>query len=450
MREILRSAPAMGRLGVADRALASRLAMGTVACVGLLDDVLDERLRRPSSLEPRVRDALRIASYEVCYLSTPSRAAVSQGVELVRSVAPRAASMANAVLRRVLDEVRPLVERARARSATEGFAEDDLVWVSGLPRWIVRRVVASRGLAAARDLCQAQLEPAPVYVAANLLLHDAGQAERLLAERGLGPRRTRYEGTFALESPAGLAGSGLVDEACVVVSDLAAQAVARIAVATSPRRILEVGQGRGTKTLLLASASLEKAESPEFVGVENVPFKVDLSRRRLREAGLDGRFLCLEMDGRRLAGEGLPLALDRGFDVVLLDAPCSGTGTMRRHPEIAWGLARDDLDGASGLPALQAELLEAAASQVRSGGTLTYATCSVLAEEDEAVVEAFLASPAGRGFESVAQAWGAGVQCPADGVMTALPGQAGGRFLSIPRIGGPDGHFCAMLRRSAS
>ena len=101
---------------------------------------------------------------------------------------------------------------------------------------------------------------------------------------------------------------------------------------------------------------------------------------------------CVCADGRKLdASLG-------SFELVLVDAPCTGTGTLSRHPEIAWSLEEDAPEK---LSLLQGELLAAAASRVAAGGRLVYATCSVLAEENERVVEAFLASPAGAGFELV-------------------------------------------------
>lgn len=485
MREILRSSKEMDRLGSLDRALAARLALGTVAAEGFLDGIIDARLQRRSSVEPRVRDALRVAAFELCYLSTPGSVAVSQGVELVRSVRPRAAGMANAVLRRLLDEVRPQVAEARERcgivddnaplsdgllgSADEphpqvgnmnagagpvddhapisgtpcqpddelqaqgadapacGSLVDDLVLVSGTPRWLVELVCAERGPEVGRRLFGCQLDPAPTYVVANRCRMDVVSAREALAEAGFDPRPTELAGSFALGRPAGLASSALVADADLIVSDLAAQRVARLAVPEEGGRILEIGQGRGTKTLLMASVAAERGVAVELVGIESVASKLRLCRERLERAGLGHMTTCVELDARRLGelGDDLGGKLGGGqFDAVLLDAPCSGVGTMRRHPEIAWSLAAEDVARDGALPQLQAELLAAASTQVRPGGTLAYATCSILPAEDEEVVDAFLASAAGRAFERL-----------------------GAAFLTIPEQGGPDGHFCALLRR---
>lgn len=450
IREILRASSAVAALGLQDKALASRLAIGCVAAQGLLDEVLNERLRRPSSVEPRVRDALRLAAFEICYLATPTSAGVSQGVEAVRSASPRAAGMANAVLRRLASEVRPQIEAARTRcmvlDAEGGCDCSDLALVSGLPTWLVRRVVATRGGEVARALCFAQLEPAPTYAALNLLHLDTAQGEMLLADEGFAPVATGLPASYRLRRPAGLHGSDLVRSSQLVVSDVAAQMVARIAAPVTGGRVLEIGQGRGTKTLVMAS--IAAGADARFVGVESVASKRRLCADRLAAAGLTAA-ASLEIDGRRLADGKLPSVLDRSFDIVLLDAPCSGTGTMRRHPEIPWALCEADVEAGGTLPTLQSELLAAASSQLQFGGLLVYATCSILPEEDERVVEAFLASDAGADYERVSVLAAPGVAALSDEARALVASYVrdDGSFLSLPVLDAPDGHFCTLLRR---
>jgi 16S rRNA (cytosine967-C5)-methyltransferase len=447
IRDIARDSSAAAALSPQDRALAYRLALGVTSACALLDELVDAHVRRPSSLEPRVRDALRMATFELCYLDTPSAAAVSQGVELVRSVAPRAAGLANAVLRRVSAQDAPRVAQARTRVAEGGSEVDDLALVSGLARWLVSRVHEERGADFARGLCLAQLEPAPVFVAANTLANDADALEGMLRERGMAPERlVGLPGSFVLGDSSPLATSGLMEHVALVAADVSAQLVCRIAAPEAPSALLEVGQGRGTKSVLLAAAS-GCVHPSRVVGVDSVPYKVRVSRRRMREAGLDGVVSCLELDARELAGEGLPDGLGERFATVLVDAPCSGSGTMRRHPEIASALDEADVHG---LSALQLEILSAASARVAAGGTLVYSTCSVLREEDEDVARAFLASEAGRAFElePVADA----PACAANEQLRDLVlshQTAGGHLLTMPVVGGGDGHFCVRLVRRA-
>ncbi len=422
VRDLLRTSDAMAALDARDRSLASRLALGTVSAQGVLDEVLAAYVRRPSSLEPRVRDALRLASFEALYLETPDSVVVSQGVELVRSVVPRASGMANAVLRKVVSQERPKVEEAReaVSSGTSTFA--DLTLVSGLPAWLLQHIVETRGLQVACQMALAQLEPAPVYVASNRAKLSDEDAERLLEEAGLSPQPTMLPGSWVLETPAGLATAGLVQDTRVVVSDLAAQQVANMTAPSNGERLLEIGQGRGTKTILLQNAAQLNGGFADIEAVDSEAFKVRVATHRMESAGLSAHVSCHVLDARTLGGQKLPKSLEGPFDLVFIDAPCSGTGTMRRHPEIPWSLSPDALTGEGSLSELQLQILTAAATRVAAGGRLAYATCSVLPEENEQVIEAFLATDSGARFARSEM------------------------LQTIPQIGSCDGHFCCVLR----
>ena len=167
----------------------------------------------------------------------------------------------------------------------------------------------------------------------------------------------------------------------------------------------------------------------------------------MRAAGLADTVSCHELDARRLARGDLPGELRLRFATVLVDAPCSGSGTMRRHPEIAASLAEADVRE---LAQLQLEILSAASARVDVGGTLLYATCSVLRAEDEDVVEAFLASDAGHNFELAPAA--DAPACVANEQLRSLVAShqsPEGYLLTMPLAGGGDGHFCARLVRKA-
>lgn len=453
MRDLLRGSDVAAALSAQDRALASRLALGVVATRGLLDETIARHLSA-GHLEPRVRDALEVSAFELLYLRTPAAVAASQGVELVRWVAPRAAGLANAVLHRIAEEDAPRVAAARAAlmSSPEGFAADDAALAAGLPAWLIGRICSSIGPERTSALALSALDPAPIYVAANhALISDEALAEELAAA-GLAPAAAGLAGAFLLERPQGLSASRLVQEAKAIPADLSAQLVAKVAVPSPGERCLEIGQGRGTKTLLLLNGRkmLEGKgvpAGPPLVCVESEPFKTKVSEERLAK-GWQGSAVCLSLDGRLLAeAQKLPEELRGAFDTVFLDAPCSGTGTLRRHPEIAWSLAPEDLDRkrAGSLPELQLALLRAAATRVASGGRLVYATCSVLAEEDEDIVRAFLADAAGAGFEIVPASSAPGLGAAAGLVQRSLTDD--GFFRSAPAAEGPDGHFCAVFRK---
>lgn len=414
-RDLLRSSEAMVGLPERDRALAMRLVMGSVAAEGELDRAIDSHLARGSRsrprLEPRVRDALRLASFELLYLETPDEVCVSQGVELVRGVASRAAGLANAVLRRVAEKDVPALAAARRRVASGDFGVADLARVGALPEWLCARALDDLGPEAAAAWARSALEPVGATVAANRARHSTEVARGLLVEAGCDPSPGPLPGSLVLGRPAALAASGLVERVDVLPCDLAAQEVALAAAPAPGSRVLEVGQGRGTKTILLEGAAVVAGGPCEVVAVEADPRKSALAARRMEAAGIAGHVRCLTCDGR-----GLDASLGC-FDLAFVDAPCSGSGTLARHPEIAWSLSEQ---GVAELATLQLELLRAAAARVRGGGELVYATCSLLAEEDERVVGAFLASDAGARFSLV------------EARRTSLPGA--------------DTHFLARLR----
>lgn len=446
-RELLRSSEALSALDERDRALATRLVLGVVASRGALDAAIDSHLRPHSHLEPKVRDALRLASFELMYLDTPPSAAVSQGVELVRLASRRAAALANAVLRRVAERDAPSAAAARARVVADDCSLEDLALTAALPIWLVRALVASRGESFARQLALSLADPAPVYVVGNAAREDATVTQALLSAAGLGPLPTGLPASFELAHPSGLARSDLVGGVRAVPADLASQLVALIAAPAPGGSLLEVGQGRATKTILLQGAALRGGASADIVSVELETGKLRLARERLARAGLSDHCRSLSLDARRLSDDDIPAELRRAFGCVFVDAPCSGAGTLRRHPEIAWSL--DSTAALGTLPTLQLQILSAASSRVALGGSLVYSTCSPLVSEDESVVRAFLASPAGQGFSvvPVASAPGLSNAGATAARLVAESMSAEGFFVARQLPSSHDAHFCARLVR---
>lgn len=438
------------RLDAPDRAFATRLVLGVVSMRGALDAVLDSCMRSPKDVEPDVRDALRISAYEILFLGKSPHAAVDQGVELVRRVRPRAAGVANAVLRKAV--------RAASSFPFGDPAKDAGAYAlsKGFPVWLVEKLFSDLGAEAADAFVTASNEPAPVFVGVNPLRGDTEKTVRELERLGTSVEPVVVEGVevadcFKLGNPKSLADgrfAALASKGRVLVSDAAAQAIAQLAVASAvtaaPGRdandaaaavsagvrdaaglsCLELCAGRGTKTVLLERDAFRMTGSQfgRFVAVDNVAFKARLLSDRAKRYGLSvTESLCadaLDMGG---------VVEKESFDLVFLDSPCSGLGTLRRHPEIRWRITPDVIDEAA---ALDARLIEAAASYVRPGGVLVYSTCTVTREENALVVKAFLEGASGAGFGLV---------------------PVGGRpaFATYLALGGCDAHFCAIMRRKA-
>lgn len=158
MRDFLRTSHKMDVLGEKDRALATRLLLGSVSAVGELDRVLASYLPKRRHLEPKLRDALRLATFEILYLHTPKHVAVSQGVEMARRASAQATGLANAILRRIAADVSPRVDEAyaRLRAGSDERLLEDLAHVSGQPDWLCQRLVASMGVSVATPLLVAR------------------------------------------------------------------------------------------------------------------------------------------------------------------------------------------------------------------------------------------------------------------------------------------------------
>lgn len=462
-RDVLDASSEVRALERRDAGLAMRLVLGVVASYGCLDDLIDAFCDKPGRMNARIRNALRIAAFELIYLGTEPRAAVSQGVELVRTRAKSAAGFANFVLRRVAENRTLYLEAGDIRDA-EKRRLVALARQGGLPVWLVEEMVRSRGFTAVQDAVAAELEPAPVSAHMNPLDKTAeeelsalvGSARDVELEGEGAARHASSASTMRLPGAAlgiptaRLMGTDLLRRGGVAVCDLNAQVIA--SAATMPGTCLEVGAGRGTKTFIMAAQAERFEMERETVALELSKKKSRLNRRRLERAGLAGAVHCVTGDGcnldRTLAHIDEQARERRLFESVFVDAPCSGTGTMRRHPEIPWRLLPEDIEET--LPELQLALLASAAERVKPGGQLVFATCSVLRQENEGVVESFLASEAGRAF---------GLAPVSSAPVFALPGfenvavyvreheDACGMFQSVPALGSYDGHFCARLVR---
>lgn len=447
-----------------DAALALRLALGATAAAGTLDELLDRYVAKPRAVKLPVRLALRIAAFELLYLKVPARVAVSQGVELVRAQAKSAAGMANAVLRRVADACASFLA---AEDIPAGVLRDHtaVARCAGLPVWLAEAIVSSLRDERAQALFDAQLEPAPVYVHLNPRFsfegEDAPAGQNLTDASGADAAALMLPGLLQPADASSFIRSGALNRADAVASDAAAQLIATAV--TAPGSCLEIGAGRGTKTFIMCAQSHRLGWERAHVALDLSARKCELNLERLRAAGLADGVRCVAGDGCEVDAVLLDVDAAAGqrvlFDRVFVDAPCSGTGTMRRHPEIPWRLAPTDVEHEGALPHLQLALLHAAASRVAEGGELIYATCSVLASENQAVVDAFLASSEGAAFSLApvheAQAFSAlADSCGSDGpaVMFATSHEdSRGYFQTVPAPDACDGHFCArMVRRSAS
>jgi 16S rRNA (cytosine967-C5)-methyltransferase len=366
-----------------DRALAAEIAAGTLRWMGALDAIITAFTGKPlARLDVEVLTILRLSAYQLLHLDrVPAPAVVHDAVELARRERKRsAAGLVNALLRRI-DRERgrlPLPPRPDLPDAAPSAALDYLSVAGSHPRWLVERWMARAGFAAVEAWTKFDNTAAPLTLRANTLLIQRDELADRLAAHDVSTERTRYapdglvvRGGNPLRTP--LAESGLF-----FVQDEASQLVAVAAGVQPGERVLDACAAPGGKTLVMAGALRQQGL---LVAADARPRRVALLRDTLRRGGAPWVHTI------RLDATG-PLPFGAVFDCVLLDAPCSGLGTIRRDPEIRWRRTPADLER---LAAVQDAMLDAAAAVVRPGGRLVYATCSSEPEENEERVAAFLA-----------------------------------------------------------
>jgi 16S rRNA (cytosine967-C5)-methyltransferase len=360
-----------------DSALATELVYGTLRWQRYLDWILAPHSRRRlEALDDRVLVVLRMTAYQLVFLErVPAFAAVDDAVTLARGRRPGAAEFTNAVLRSLARRGPREREPAPPRDPIEALATR---W--SFPTWLTARWVARWGDDEAVALMRALNERAPLTTRANTLrvTRDA-LAARLRAEEGLEPAPTVLapEGLTVDRGGAPDRWQAFADGA-LVVQDEGSMLVARLLDPRPGETVADACAAPGTKTTHLAQLMENQGRVIAF----------DPHPARLARIGEAASRLGVSIvDPRNGRAQDLAPGLAGVCDAVLVDAPCSNLGVLRRNPEVKWRRGPEDVRLAA---TQQEEILAAAAGMVRPGGRLVYATCSLEPEENEAVVTRFL------------------------------------------------------------
>ena len=376
-----------------DRALARRLAYGSVQRVRTLDHAIEELGRRPlRKLDPPVRAALRLGCYQLAFLDgVPRYAAVNESVELVRTAGlERAVSFANAVLRRLADGARALCESLPDDTAAQAALRHSY------PDWVAETWWIELGADDARALMAAQNE-------------EPETAVRLVRGAVDGRPDPLIPGAWVVER----VDEEALGEGRVWPQSRGSQLVGHVVGSRSGERTLDLCAAPGGKATMLAG---------HVVAVEVDEARAAQLEEAARRLGADGVHV-VHADGR-----DLPPELD-GFDRALVDAPCSGLGVLASRPDLRWR--------AEPLPELQVDLLRAAISRVRPGGTVVYSTCTIDAEENEDVVDAVVRGGVAALDTSLGDEW------------PAFRHRSRPELLqTLPHVHGTSGFFVARLQRA--
>jgi len=408
-------------LDARDTGLATELVYGTLRWQRYLDWILAPHSRRKLAvLDPRVRVVLRMTAYQIAFLErVPAFAAVNDGVTLARGRKPGAAEYTNAVLRSFARRGAREREPAPPRDPLDALATR-----CSFPTWLAARWVDRYGASEAETLMRAMNERPPLTVRVNTLKTTrAALAARLRAEAALDARATVYAPDGLVVERGGTPGAwpAFAEGACVV-QDEASMLVARLLEPKSGEVVADVCAAPGTKATHLAQLMEDRGRVLAF----------DPQPARLaRVVELSQRLGTASIHTTGGTAETLAPQWPDACDGVLVDAPCSNLGVLRRNPEVKWRRRPDDIPASA---ALQRTIVTAAATMVKRGGRLVYATCSLEPEENEEVARALLAArPDFR------------LDAPAD---FPLPLDADGVLRCRPHLHDTDGFTVARFRRA--
>jgi 16S rRNA (cytosine967-C5)-methyltransferase len=410
-----------GALDPREAGLATELVYGTLRRALALDAALARHASRPlAQVDPAARVALRLGAYQLLHLGTPPHAAVSEAVSLARSAEHgRAAGFVNAVLRALARDPRPAPAPALAEDPAGHVAAAEAV-----PRWLAEDWVAWLGPEEALALARAMNQPAPLTLRSprrdELLARlSAAGVEAAAAARSPDGVVVRSASVHAVARAAGALPFQVQDEAAQLVSLFAAGELRG-----RDARVLDACAAPGGKTFHLAELLGPRCE---VVAIELHPRKAEELRKEAERRGLGGRVRVVCADAAR----PVPGLAEGSFDAVLVDAPCTGTGTLRRHPELKLRRAAGD---PGRLAEAQRAILAACARYARPGAPVAYSVCALTRAE---------------GPELVAWALGQGLARTAP--PPGFPGDvltAAGDLLTLPHRHGCDGFYAARLVRA--
>jgi 16S rRNA (cytosine967-C5)-methyltransferase len=403
--------PGLKTLADRDRALMRRLVATILRRLGTLGHVLSRLLDRGMPADaPRAQSALLIGAAQIIWMDVPDHAAVDLSVRLVQSDrrAAKYAGLVNAVLRRCAREGEGLIAEVKAQ-------------MLDLPPWLAQRWVGHYGETVAREMAAAiGHEPS---LDLTVKAEAAQWASRLHGEvLPTGSVRTLLQGSVAM-----LPGFA---EGQWWVQDAAAALPAKLLGDVAGQSVLDLCAAPGGKTAQLASAGAK------VVAIDRSPARMARLRDNLARLSLPAEAVLADACDWQ-AG------VHEGFDGILLDAPCTSTGTIRRHPDIAWLRHESDI---AQLASLQKRLLQKAVSLLKPGGTLVYCSCSLEPEEGEAAIAALLAAEPTLRRRPIASSEVGGLAelINPDGDLRTLPCHLPH---ADPRFAGLDGFYAARLVR---
>ncbi|MBM7867011.1 16S rRNA (cytosine(967)-C(5))-methyltransferase RsmB [Heliobacterium gestii] len=411
-----------------DRGLVSELVLGVLRRQNTLDFALDRLMKRPGDVAPEARRLLRLGAYQVLFLDRiPDAVACHETVELAKQVGlGRLTSLINGVLRQLIrqrDEI--------PWPCWEADPVAHLTVVESHPEWLVRRWIKQFGAERTRAICQVNNRPAAVSLRVNKLRAEREDFLRQLAEAGVEAHPSAlHRAGIRLASASAVTHLPGFSEGLFSVQDESSMVVAPVVDPQPGETVVDACAAPGGKTTHMAELSGDKATIRSW---DIHPHKLGLIRENCSRLGI-ASVRAEAVDARQPAEE-----LRGEVDRLLLDAPCSGLGVLRRKPELRYRITEADLVR---LRELQRELLDGVAPLVKPGGLLVYSTCTIEPEENFQQVKDFLQRHADYGAEDVSP-----FLPELDFTEEEKRQMAKGYFQILPHRFHTDGFFVARLRR---
>ncbi|MDT8365823.1 MAG: 16S rRNA (cytosine(967)-C(5))-methyltransferase RsmB [bacterium] len=369
------------RLDLRDKALVTELTQGTVRHLLFLDHTIQSKLDRPDLVLPGpVLIALRLGAYQLIHLhKIPAHAAVKETVQIIKdSRHRRFSSLVNAILRKIAD---------KGSSPIPTLDDDPIKHIelaTSTPRWLVERLLSFKSVEETRQILQALNRTPPLTLRVNTSRISRDELMKDLEDQGVTVKPGKLSKTaIVLEARTPPWELKPFKEGLCTVQDEGAQLIAGLLEPARGQKILDACAAPGGKTGHLAQLTSEQAL---IIAADRSYKRVHMMSDSLKRLGV-GNVRYLTAD---LGTAASPLA-EKTIDRILLDVPCSGTGVLRRHPEGKW---KKDPETISQIAAVQEDLLVSMTRSLKTGGRLLYTTCSLLEEENEEVVDRFLAGSA--------------------------------------------------------
>lgn len=400
---------AQHKIAERDAGLLQEICFGTLRVLPRLEACLQQLLEKPLSGKQRIiHQLLLVGLYQLLYTRIPPHAAVGESVNAVVALKrPAFRALVNGVLRRFQREQDAILALAEQKSAPSHLH----------PQWLVKRLQNAYPEQWSHILDNNNQKP-PMWLRVNRQHHSAADYLALLAEQQIDAELSaEHPDAILLHAPVAVTRLPGFADGWVTVQDLSAQHAALLLEPQNGELILDVCAAPGGKTTHI----LEMAPHAQVVAVDVEQTRLNRVAENLERLGQQATLIC--GDGRQ-PRQWWP---EGQFDRILLDAPCSATGVIRRHPDIKWLRRAADIDV---LTELQKEIFDATWDLLKPGGTLIYATCSVLPEENHLQIEAFL-------------------QRTKDAELIPLGKDAQPDWQLLPDSQRGDGFFYAKLRKTA-